>query len=167
MQPPTDLVRIDQNPPPTGYSFCDPTAGQWGCGYTDGLRVPLLVVSPYTRAGYVSGACGSGEPNQCPYFGPQGNQYEYVHDFGSILRYTELNFGMPLIWSPDYADANAPDGANGNTPLLDFFPLQVGQGLPFTYIAPAQGATDQCFQQHQGTNCPLATSWAPGPPDSD
>jgi phosphoesterase family protein len=27
-----------------GYSDCDPSLGQWGCGYTDGFRVPFLVV---------------------------------------------------------------------------------------------------------------------------
>jgi phospholipase C len=43
-----------------------PTA-PWGCGYTYGFRVPLLVVSAFTPTGYVSGACGPGTSHQtCP-----------------------------------------------------------------------------------------------------
>ena len=46
--------------------------------------------------------------------------------FGSILRFTEYNFGMNLIdQSGDngYADANALNGANQHIPLSDFFSL--------------------------------------------
>jgi phospholipase C len=169
VQPPTDLVRIDQIPLPPGYSSCDPTQGQWGCGYTDGLRVPLLVVSPYTP-NYVSGACGSGEPNQCPHFGPPSDQYQYVHDFGSILAYIEWNFGFnpPFIAAPYYADYNAPEWGpqHNNVPLSDFFPLPVGQGLPFTYIKTPNDYT--CFQNHiKSKTCALDSSWVAGPPDSD
>jgi hypothetical protein len=75
----------------------------------------LLVVSEYTQAGYVSGALPS--PGKVP---------EYEHDFGSILRFTELNFGMPNIdqsGDSGYADLNTLDGASGNVPLSDFFKL--------------------------------------------
>jgi hypothetical protein len=92
----------------------------WGCGYTSGFRVPLLVVSPYTLAGTISGKCGvSGYPN-CPNF---GNNNVYVHDFGSTLRYMENNFNLPYVDGNDkgYADYNAPDNQNGNAPLSDFF----------------------------------------------
>lgn len=37
---------------------CDPVS-VFGCGYISGFRVPFLVVSAYTPAGYVSGACGA------------------------------------------------------------------------------------------------------------
>jgi hypothetical protein len=108
----------DHVPPPAvfraGQLNCPDPALQWGCGYTYGFRVPLLVVSEYSQAGYVSGACTGSCPNKV---------FPYVHDFGSILRFTELNLGMQLIDSPYYADANAPDGANGNVPLSDFFSL--------------------------------------------
>jgi phospholipase C len=60
----------------------------WGAGYTYGLRVPLLVVSAYTQAGSVD----------------NGN-----HDFGSILRFVESNFGLGLIGPGFYADAQADD----------------------------------------------------------
>src|ERR1039457_5571708 len=48
----------------------------WGQSYVYGFRVPLLVVSAYTPAGYVDDA---------------------THDFGSMLRFAESNFGLGLI----------------------------------------------------------------------
>jgi phospholipase C len=61
--------------------------------YELGFRVPLLVVSPYTPAGY-------GSPVQ--------------HDFGSILRFVEGVFGLGRIPPGNFADARADD-------LGDFF----------------------------------------------
>ena len=58
---------------------------QWGCGYVYGFRVPLIVVSPYAKAKYIS-------KNQ--------------HDFGSILKFIEGIFGLPSL---GYADAAADD----------------------------------------------------------
>lgn len=74
--------------------------------------------------GYVSGA-----------FPSPGKTFPYIHDFGSILRFTELNFGLKNITYPDsyYADANAPDGANNNVPLSDFF--NVNTPRSFTSIS--------------------------------
>ena len=153
------IARIDkENPTPPGYTPCDPTT-QWGCGYTDGFRVPLLVVSPYTTAGYVSGECGVTNYPAC---GDSHNQPpQYVHDFGSILAYIEWNFGMPPIAPPGYADANAPDG-NGNTPLSDFFPLPVGQGRSFTSITTTWGYW--CFQNPNQGEC-FGANWVPTDPD--
>jgi phospholipase C len=67
----------------------------WGAGYTYGFRVPLLVVSAYTPAGYVDN-----DP----------------HDFGSILAFVESNFGLSKIGPGYYADYFA-------TGLQAFFPL--------------------------------------------
>jgi phospholipase C len=53
--------------------------------YEDGFRVPLIVVSPYAKAGYISHA---------------------KHDFGSILKFTEEVFGLPSL---GYADSQADD----------------------------------------------------------
>ena len=58
--------------------------------YEYGFRVPLIVISPYAKAGYVS---------------------HVVHDFGSILKFTEELFRLPSL---GYADARADD-------LLDCF----------------------------------------------
>jgi phospholipase C len=57
----------------------------WGSGYVYGFRVPLIVVSPYARAHYIS---------------------HVNHDFGSILNFVEQVFGLPSL---GYADAHADD----------------------------------------------------------
>ena len=61
--------------------------------YENGFRVPLLVVSPWTRAGYVS---------------------QQTHTFGSILKFIETAYGLPLIPPGNFADARSDA-------LLDFF----------------------------------------------
>jgi len=53
--------------------------------YEYGFRVPLLVVSPYAKPGYVS---------------------HVMHDFGSIVRFIETTFATPTL---GYADARADD----------------------------------------------------------
>ncbi len=55
----------------------------WGSGYVYGFRVPLIVVSPYAKAAYIS---------------------HVTHDFGSILKFIETNFNLPSL---GYADAYA------------------------------------------------------------
>jgi phospholipase C len=68
----------DHVSPPFGYS--DGSNSQ----YVYGFRVPLIVVSPYAKAGYIS---------------------HNVHDFGSILKYIEGNFSLPTVAS-GYADSS-------------------------------------------------------------
>jgi phospholipase C len=88
--------------PPTLLSL--PNAGQGDYQY--GFRVPLLVVSAYTPLGYVN-----------------NNR----HDFGSILRYVEHNFGI-AEGALNFADARA------KTDLTSFFnwnqPPRVFQQIP-------------------------------------
>ena len=57
----------------------------WGSGYLYGFRVPLIVISPYAKAGYIS---------------------HVDHDFGSILHFVEDVYGLPSL---GYADAYADD----------------------------------------------------------
>jgi phospholipase C len=57
----------------------------WGSGYVYGFRVPLIVVSPYAKAANIS---------------------HVQHDFGSILKFIETDFGLPSL---GYADAPADD----------------------------------------------------------
>jgi phospholipase C len=149
---------FDHVPPPRLYrssnSTTCPTTVQpngWGCGFTFGFRVPLLVVSPYTKAGYVSGSCQLNCPNL---------KFPYIHDFGSILAFTEYNFGMPFIDAADkgYADYNAPDNQHGNVPLSDFFSLSNKRS--FTNIA-----TPQPFNFFQTYYARMGSQ--PEPPDTD
>lgn len=56
----------------------------WGSGYVYGFRVPLIVVSPYAKAAYISHA---------------------THDFGSILKFVEKTFHLPSLgYADDFAD---------------------------------------------------------------
>jgi phospholipase C len=57
----------------------------WGSGYVYGFRVPLIVVSPYAKAAYIS---------------------HVTHDFGSILKFVERTFKLPSL---GYADTPADD----------------------------------------------------------
>jgi hypothetical protein len=119
--------------------MCNPLT-TFGCGYVSGFRVPFLVVSAYTPAGYVSGACQS--PN-CP-----NEVFPFKHDFGSILGFIENNFlGFNNIGkiNPQYpfADAFAPDYQRQqptHVPLADFFPLTTAR--PFQAITLPPGAPD-------------------------
>jgi phospholipase C len=62
-----------------------PNCAQWGCGYVYGFRVPMIVISPYAKPGYIS---------------------HVTHDFGSILKFIETNFNLPSL---GYADTPADD----------------------------------------------------------
>jgi|SRR5579863_5056971 phospholipase C len=71
--------------------------------YEYGFRVPLIVVSPYAKAGYIS---------------------KQTHDFGSILKFIEGVFNLPTI-DPNvgFADSYAPDDLSdcfdfSQTPLV-------------------------------------------------
>ena len=57
----------------------------WGSGYVYGFRVPLIVVSAYAKAAYIS---------------------HTTHDFGSILKFVETTFNLPSL---GYADGPADD----------------------------------------------------------
>lgn len=57
----------------------------WGSGYVYGFRVPLIIVSPYAKAQYIS---------------------HDTHDFGSILKFIEERYGLPSL---GYADTPADD----------------------------------------------------------
>jgi phospholipase C len=75
--------------------------------YEWGLRVPLIVVSPYAKAAYIS---------------------HVNHDFGSILKFIERVFGLPEIDpAVGYADSRADD-------LSDCFDFTQAP-LPFTRVA--------------------------------
>ena len=74
--------------------------------YEYGLRVPLIVVSPYARAKYIS---------------------KMNHDFGSILKFIEKVFGLGEIDpAVGYADSRADD-------LSDCFDFNQTP-LPFTPV---------------------------------
>lgn len=70
----------------------------WGSGYVYGFRVPLIVISPYAKAGYIS---------------------HVNHDFGSILHFTEEVFGLaPLGYADAYGDNLSDCFDFSQTPLV-------------------------------------------------
>jgi phospholipase C len=66
--------------------------------YEYGFRVPLIVVSPYAKAGYIS---------------------HVTHDFGSVVRFIEQSYGLPSL---GFADSIADDFSDSfdftQTPLV-------------------------------------------------
>jgi phospholipase C len=83
--------------------------------YEMGFRVPLIVVSPYAKAAYIS---------------------HVQHDFGSILKFIETTFGLSTINPSDpssYADNSADD-------LSDCFDLNQTPLTFQTIAAPLDAA---------------------------
>jgi phospholipase C len=62
-----------------------------------GFRVPMIVVSPYAKAGYIS---------------------HVQHEFGSILKFTESTFGLPSLGQTDVRADDLSDCFNlGQAPV--------------------------------------------------
>jgi phospholipase C len=80
--------------------------------YQYGFRVPLVVVSAYTAAGYINNE---------------------RHDFGSILRFIEHNFGV-MEGALNFADARAKNDLSG------FFDLTLA-ARPFRNISAPKSAS--------------------------
>ena len=76
--------------------------------YQYGFRVPLIAISAYTPKGYIDNG---------------------RYDFGSVLRFIEFNFGMPL-GGLNFADARAASG------LSTFFNLTQSPRSYQTIAAP-------------------------------
>ena len=145
------------------------TIGGGNPGYVDGsgngqqdvygFRVPLLVISPYAKQGYISGPPAS---PTCPNF--------YCHDFGSILNFVEYAFGTngnslgtigPAEWP--YADFFVQDTSSppNNYSLYDFFNWNQ-KARSFVPITGAKYATS-CF--FNPTSC--FKGFVPNAPDND
>jgi hypothetical protein len=175
-----------QYPSTSGFS----PDGNW---YAYGFRVPLLVVSAYTPAGYVSGNITQGSSYQ-------GKNQPYIHDFGSILGYIEWAFNLPpyntsskntcgIAGALDpvngclypFADYFAPDGpyecgltfgnicsgndpSYGGYPLSDFFTLSTPRS--FTQITGAK-YPPSCFQPANVNNSNCFPGYPSDPDNSD
>jgi phospholipase C len=91
--------------------------------YEYGFRVPLIIVSPYSRQGYVS---------------------HVTHDFGSILKFTEEVFNLPSL---GYADSRADDFSDcfdlTQTPIpFQVVPAKVDQNFFLTVKRPGKPPDD-------------------------
>lgn len=85
-----------------------------------GFRVPLIVVSPYARKGYIS---------------------HVTHDFGSILKFIEKQYGLGSL---GYADDRADD-------LSDCFDFSQ-KPLKFQTIPSRHGAGEFLNDRHIATD---------------
>ena len=72
-----------------------------------GFRVPLLVISPYARAGYISHS---------------------PHEFSGFLKYTEEVFGLPSLGTRDVAADDFADCFNYAQAPLAYVQVPVKQG---------------------------------------
>jgi phospholipase C len=111
--------------------------------YQLGFRVPLLVVSAYTKPGTVS---------------------DRDRDFGSILRFIEENFSLG-VGSLGFADARANHGLNDffNQRAGDFRMIQAPPVPAFCTMAPGQGVAPD-DDAEEGTADSPSDSNAPQPP---
>ena len=80
-----------------------------------GYRVPLVVVSPYARLGYVSHA---------------------NHEFGSIMRFTEQNFGLSSLGLIDSRADNLSDCFDFSQNPTPFVPVPTSLGPSFFIHQP-------------------------------
>ena len=76
-----------------------------------GMRIPLIVVSPYAKRGYVS----------------------HVHyEHGSILRFIEDQFGLDRLAASDTrANSPEPDSFDFNAPPRAFSPTKAPYGRSY------------------------------------
>ena len=91
--------------------------------YQYGFRVPLLFVSAYTPAGYIN---------------------NYRHDFGSLLRFVEHNFGV-VPGALNFADARAKND------LIQFYDLARAP-RPFQAIAAPKTANFFLHDKRKATD---------------
>jgi phospholipase C len=70
--------------------------------YEYGFRVPLIVVSPYAKKGYIS---------------------HVTHDFGSILKFIEKEYGLPTLGYADVPADDFSDCFDFNQPPIEFRPI--------------------------------------------
>jgi len=102
--------------------------------YQYGFRVPLLVVSAYTPKGYIDNG---------------------RYDFGSILRFVEHNFGLP-VGGLNFADARAANG------LSSFFNLTQSP-RPYQTIAAPKDANFFLHDRRPATDPDDDDDYAPVP----
>ncbi len=72
-----------------------------------GFRVPLIVISPYARRGYVSHA---------------------QHEFGSILKFTEEAFALPSLGTTDARSDDLADCFDYAQKPAPFVPIEDAAG---------------------------------------
>jgi len=88
--------------------------------YELGFRVPLIVVSPYARPGYVS---------------------HVQHEFGSILHFIEETYGLGSLGYTDVRADDLSDCFNFSQPPIVYRPISTA-GLPPVHLGPEDESPD-------------------------
>jgi len=86
-----------------------------------GFRVPVLVISPYARAGYVS---------------------HTQHEMGSMLRFMEGNFGLGSLGTRDSISDDFSDCFNYSQTPLPAPKIKTAHSVQFFLTQPPSGAPD-------------------------
>lgn len=113
-------------------------------GASYGMRVPLLIISPYAKSGYSS----QRPTGYLPYVS------HVQHDYGSIIRFIEKNFGL-TPGALGQRDAQADD-------LGDMFAYNSGQPVP-----PVSGLLLQQFRRETADAKRRISSMRSGMPVDD
>ena len=94
-----------------GGGFFDHVAPPQVDAYGLGFRVPMLIISPYARRGYVSGQ---------------------LYEHGSILKFIERRFGLPSLASVNHQFDTSTPGSNNDAADGQAFgpPAPPHDGLP-------------------------------------
>jgi phospholipase C len=103
----------------------DPVVPPERNSYELGFRVPLIVISPYAKQGYIS---------------------EKQHEFGSILKFTEEAFGLPSLGTTDSIADDLSDCFDFSGPPSKFKPIPAS--LPPSYFLrqpPSNGSPDDDY----------------------
>ena len=88
--------------------------------YELGFRVPLIVISPYAKTGYVS---------------------HVQHEFGSILKFTEETFGLPSLGTTDARADDLSDCFNFDQSPTVFSPIAAPLGAKYFLSQPASNVS--------------------------
>ena len=95
--------------------FYDHVAPQQFNSYELGMRVPLLVISPYAKRGYVS---------------------HVPHEFGSILKFIEEEFSLPSMQTTDARSDDLSDCFLPSREPRRFRPIHVTRGPAYFLHQP-------------------------------
>ncbi|HZZ00936.1 MAG TPA: alkaline phosphatase family protein [Candidatus Baltobacteraceae bacterium] len=106
--------------------YYDPVAPPQPTYATLGMRVPLIIVSPYARSGYVS-----------------HTQY----DFGSILKFVEQTFGAASLGASDASAASISDSFDFSQKMRSFTPVAAPYQKPH---CSSSGAARQVIENDGG-----------------
>jgi phospholipase C len=98
-----------------------------------GFRVPMLVISPYAKQGYVT---------------------HQPYEFGSILKFVEYNFGIEPVSPLDCCYGKKGSDRRASNPVSDVFNFSA---TPRPFVPIPNSLNKRYFEQFKGDNRPVDT----------